>query len=127
MASIALALLARIADAVKLTYLAGRAVGWAWYRHGVPALAAAADAISWAVAWLAREIDWRLVLATVRDGLVVILAGLGGRSDPAGRGPYPLRLGRLARRQTCWWKFRQHPGRTAGHRRPCSQPARRNR
>lgn len=67
-----LELLDRLAVAVRCTYAAGRACGRVWFRHGLPLLLAAADAISAVLA----EIDWAEVIAIVRQGLVLVLAAV---------------------------------------------------
>lgn len=70
----ALRLLIELADALAraaaLTHRAGRAAGRLWFAHGLPALLATADGISWALA----QIDWAEVAATVRAGLAVLVA-----------------------------------------------------
>jgi len=60
----------RLAAAIRFTYRCGHAVGTAWFRWGLPALLAAADAISAVLA----EIDWIEVRDTVIAGLKVLIA-----------------------------------------------------
>lgn len=67
---LALELADAIDRAAQLTYRAGRTAGRLWFSHGLPALLAAADAISGALA----HIDWAEVAATVRAGLAVLVA-----------------------------------------------------
>lgn len=61
-----------LARAAQLTYRAGRAAGRFWYAHGLPALLAAADGISWLIA----QIDWQQVAGIVRQGLVLLTAAV---------------------------------------------------
>ena len=70
LASVVLMALGRIADAIRLTYRAGRFCGWAWFRYGLPALLWTADGIS----WLNAQIDWRFVADTVVDCFKVIVS-----------------------------------------------------
>jgi hypothetical protein len=60
----------RLAAAIRFTYRCGHAVGTAWFRWGLPALLAAADAIS----WINSQIDWAEVRDTVIAGLKVLIA-----------------------------------------------------
>jgi len=63
-------LLDRLAHLTRLVHRAGRATGTLWFRHGLPLLLTAADAIS----WINSQIEWAEVLATVLHGLRVLTA-----------------------------------------------------
>ena len=63
-------LLNQLANAIRLTYVAGRWCGRLWYGYGHPAMLTVADAISWAFA----QIDWHEVRVTIRAGFTVLLA-----------------------------------------------------
>ncbi|MEY4443738.1 MAG: hypothetical protein RL442_2738 [Pseudomonadota bacterium] len=67
-----LLVLDRIAAAIRTVYSAGRCCGRIWFRHGQPALLAAADAVS----WLLSQIDWAEVRATVAAGARVLIAAV---------------------------------------------------
>lgn len=59
-----------VANLIRGTYRAGQVVGAAYFRWLHPAILAAADGISWLVA----SIDWQEVRATVRHGLITLIA-----------------------------------------------------
>lgn len=69
---IAFELAERIEQAIRFTYNAGRLAGRLWFTHGLPALLAAADWLSWANS----QIDWQQVRSTVKGGLVIITTTL---------------------------------------------------